>query len=99
MLPAGVLRQGGCPDVPAWAVGWGCGAATVEDPWGGTSVSRVAVWQPPAPAVLCSLEILFCTKVHPGLGGLSTLQMGDEALQVGHEFQSWKGFNWAHTLF
>lgn len=84
--------------MPAQAVGWDPGAATVEHPHGDTAVSCVAVWQPPAPGVLCPLEIFLCAEA-PGLGGESTLQMGDRALQVGHDFQSWEGFNWAQTLF
>lgn len=49
----------------------------------GTQLSVVLQWQPPAPGVLCPLEILLCAEA-PGLGGESTLQMGDGALEVRH---------------
>lgn len=82
--------------MPAWVVGWDCGAAAVEYPHGGTSVSCVAEWQP-LHQVCCAHWRYLSVQKRPGLGGISTLQMGDGALQVGHDFQSWKGFNWAQT--
>lgn len=53
----------------------------------------------PLHQVCCAHWRYFSVQKHPELGGLSTLQMGDGALQVGHDFQHWKGFNWAQTLF
>lgn len=81
--------------MPAWAVGRARGAAAVAYPRG-APVSRVAVWQP-LRQLCCARWGYFSVQKHPGLGGVSALQVGDGALQVGHAFQSWKGFNWAQT--